>query len=1069
MMLAGAGGAGGVGGMARVAVFLMGQGHGRLATLPRLCPGLSSRHSTCRGAAVGQDGRMGELMHRLHTSVALPAALVQQGRFFALLHTGLNENMRTFSDLNSSSTEMSQVEISLQELRMKLERLGSLKLNDVNQAVKSLEQCLEDLSDADCLQLLQFCCRMAEEEYRPCGSLIQRVWRLTTDRPNGNVNMEHLELYLRLCLSVESTNISERDIFEQLERHRLEPSAHVFEVLMMALGQRGHLDGALRVLTMMKEHGVAVKEATFAALILAYGTENDWEGVEGVLDTMRSVQVFQSEVTFGALAIVCGAQGQVLRVRQVITQARQRGVALSSTQLEAVLLALIRNGHAGDSYENIDFVLKLVEDSGVKADISRLALRLIHCGWVREAVHLILSLPFLRTNNHLYSNAAIYLREIVHTRTDPAVVVDVCRRLQEEGINQFTLQVALEHSLRERWEELAWVLLSTMKDAGLPLREHYFWPLLHLKAIAQEPSQLLGCVQLMLQLGEAPSLVTLRDHIIPGLSLSQPCLTLQMLQNTGLSATTAATPLLMVLVKNNMMEQAIKFVKETKVPLSVGDTLGTLAPAWHSNPKSIISLLAALMHHGQEPSSKNTDDWGGQFLLSLAATRAGLAVHHIRPLFQELRKHGIGVSEHSADLLVSQLSQPLQKAVKDNLSLVLQPAVEQPPQQSITEQLHQQHNSTLPHPRNMNEGELGGHLEELRAKGLNTRGSLRRLLLLRASKNDTAGVLELMRSASEDGQQLSAGMLSGVLMAYINNSNTEAALDMYSLLGTKHPSFKVDPYKVVDLCTLLIQNGRTTEANEILQEYFMKTDGKNVDTRQIRRNCRNLLLASASTGSSQETDKLFSLLLQGGLVEPDTVTLGMLVKSRLIRGDLAEAIEVARKVQQQYSCLPMRRELLIHLINHHHGSKDTESVASYQLLQDMLDLIANVKGLRMARHDLLFAYLEAGRPAEARTVLRNLARSLDQRQLTRQLQYYVKTENEEALVHLLTASRGLQNTDRQVVYESLLNIYYVQSEGEKGLSLWTSMQEEDLTPSPSFLTTLAALLAACKIKIPFQI
>ncbi|XP_063883643.1 uncharacterized protein LOC135112776 isoform X2 [Scylla paramamosain] len=202
----------------------------------------------------------------------------------------------------------------------------------------------------------------------------------------------------------------------------------------------------------------------------------------------------------------------------------------------------------------------------------------------------------------------------------------------------------------------------------------------------------------MLQLGEAPSLVTLRTHIIPGLSLSQPHLALQMLQNTGLSATAAATPLLMVLVKNNMMEQAIKFVKETKVPLNVGDTLSTLAPAWHSNPKSIISLLALLMHHGQEPSSKNTDDWGGQFLLSLVATRAGLAVHHIHPLFQELRKHGIGVSEHSADLLVKQLSQPLQKAVKDNLSLVLQPALDQPPQQSISEQLHQQHHSTLPHP-----------------------------------------------------------------------------------------------------------------------------------------------------------------------------------------------------------------------------------------------------------------------------------------------------------------------------------------------------------------------------------
>ena len=118
------------------------------------------------------------------TSVAVPVALSQQGRLLSPCHTDLSENMRTFSDMNSTSSKMSQVEISLQELKMKLERLGSLKLNDINQAVKSLEPCVEKLSDVDCLQLLQFCSRMTEEEYRPCGSLIQRVWRLTTDRPS---------------------------------------------------------------------------------------------------------------------------------------------------------------------------------------------------------------------------------------------------------------------------------------------------------------------------------------------------------------------------------------------------------------------------------------------------------------------------------------------------------------------------------------------------------------------------------------------------------------------------------------------------------------------------------------------------------------------------------------------------------------------------------------------------------------------------------------------------------------------------------------------------------------------
>lgn len=73
------------------------------------------------------------------------------------------------------------------------------------------------------------------------------------------------------------------------------------------------------------------------------------------------------------------------------------------------------------------------------------------------------------------------------------------------------------------------------------------------------PPELLGCVEAMVELGQTPSFETLRDRIIPSLSLSQPRLTLQMLQNAGLSASATATPLLAVLVKNNMMEHAVSF------------------------------------------------------------------------------------------------------------------------------------------------------------------------------------------------------------------------------------------------------------------------------------------------------------------------------------------------------------------------------------------------------------------------------------------------------------------------------------------------------------------------------
>lgn len=70
---------------------------------------------------------------------------------------------------------------------------------------------------------------------------------------------------------------------------------------------------------------------------------------------------------------------------------------------------------------------------------------------------------------------------------------------------------------------------------------------------------------------------------------------------------------------------------------------------------------------------------------------------------------------------------------------------------------------------------------------------------------------------------------------------------------------------------------------EILENYIMKSDEIKIDPAQIRRNCRNLLMASASTSSPEETEQLFNLLLMGGFVKPDTLSLGALVKSRLNR------------------------------------------------------------------------------------------------------------------------------------------------------------------------------------------
>ncbi|KAG7174049.1 Leucine-rich PPR motif-containing protein-like 1 [Homarus americanus] len=932
-----------------------------------------------------------------------------------LLKQDLDRNNEASSQINPDKKEKKEVEETLKILKMKLERLGRLNVSDIERCVRSLKNHLEELTDDDCLKLLQFTLRMAEDDYRPCANVVSCVWMLCTNRSSASLTVEHFELYLRTSRLAESTCTSE-DILSLLEKYHLEPSFETLELLILMMGDLGDLAGATSILTLMKQKNLPITETIFSALIMAHGVNKDCKGIESVYDAMRSVQITPTSITYEALVNAYGIAGQILQMKQVVAQMKQARVALTHSQLASLLLNLVKSSQAGVEFENMDYIVELMTECSNKLDLSRVVLQMIHCGHVREAVHLLPTFPLIRSNNHLYSNALVYIREMVYAHVEPCLLVEMCKELQHKEINLFALQVALEYTLREKREKLAWALLKAVKESGSPIRQHYFWPLFHMNAVASEPSKLIECVHEMLEMGESPSLETLKDHVIPGLTVNHPNLTMKMLNRAGLTVTVAATPLLIVLIKNNMYKQAFEFVKETKVPFSLRDLTATLARSWSTSPRAIITLLALLINKNKENSTKNEfaeEDWGGQFLLDLATSRTGLNDEQICPLFEELRKNNIGISENSADLLMTRSNRSIQQAIRNNISIILNPKMGQPPKE--------QEYNILPHPKSMSTEELDGHMVELQAKSLNVRGTLRKLLLQQATKNETENVLSLMEKAKEDGIKLSAGMMASILMAYVTNKNVEAAMNLYSTIQVEHPSFSLDSYKVIDLCTLLVENGRSQEAVAMLRRYLETENKKTVFTRQIRRNCRNLLMAAASTCNYELTKEIFDTLVSGGLMEPDNLVLGTLVNTAV------------------------------------------------DLLEQMLNIIAQFLGSKQAKHDLLFACLEAKQPNDARKVLQSLGEELDRNLLNRQFDRYSKLEQDEVLLHFLTASRGNNTIDRHRVFSSLLNIYYVQSAGAKGMSLWTMMQEEDLSPSQTFLTTLASLLASNNMKIPFQI
>ena len=77
------------------------------------------------------------------------------------------------------------------------------------------------------------------------------------------------------------------------------------------------------------------------------------------------------------------------------------------------------------------------------------------------------------------------------------------------------------------------------------------------------------------------------------------------------------------------------------------------------------------------------------------------------------------------------------------------------------------------------------------------------------------------------------------------------------------------------------------------------------------------------------------------------------------RNDIDKAIERFKWVCEQFKVTPMKNEILINLIQ----KEDAKA------LQDVTDLVTQTHGESSALYDLAIAFLDCGRPRQARKVL----------------------------------------------------------------------------------------------------
>lgn len=114
--------------------------------------------------------------------------------------------------------------------------------------------------------------------------------------------------------------------------------------------------------------------------------------------------------------------------------------------------------------------------------------------------------------------------------------------------------------------------------------------------------------------------------------------------------------------------------------------------------------------------------------------------------------------------------------------------------------------------------ELECHLIELTEKKMNTRGLLRKLILLHSNVGNVERVNELRKQFLEAQYEETIGMKSSIFHSFTKAGKTEAALEMYQEIKENYSNFILDDFKVIDLCVLLVKNGCLSEAWTIIKK-----------------------------------------------------------------------------------------------------------------------------------------------------------------------------------------------------------------------------------------------------------
>ncbi|NXO51538.1 LPPRC protein, partial [Aramus guarauna] len=886
---------------------------------------------------------------------------------------------------------------------------------------------------------------------RSCGALLPEV--LSPERTElahmiwdkmkemGAVyDTSHYNALLKVYLQNEH-KFSPMEFLTRMEEANVQPNRVTYQRLIAAYCNEGDIEGASKILGFMKSKDLPITEAVFSSLVKGHARSGDMKSAENILSVMRMAGVEPGPDTYLSLLNVYAEKGDADSIKKTLEEIEKTEGYLMDRILMQVIFSLAKAGYPQyieDIKERIRFDRELIPDA------MNLCLTLITHGFEDISFHILKSFNHLSRDNT--DHGSFFLQHCVNRDMPLNKLKQFCNELKEEKMHSAPLQFILRCALETNKSALAIEVMKMMKEEGLPLRPHYFWPLLVGFQKEKNLKGIFEVLKLMHELGVELDTETYTDYVFKNFADSEAaraqlkkndCL----FESVGLSVAEIRYE-----AAHGRLNNVLSLLSSASTPpIDIRQFRNSLIWGFKSsNDVHLWSKITELLYKDERYclTPPGPTEAVGYFLYHLIDSMSDSEVQakeeRLRQYFHQLKKMNIVIpTTHYSGICRLLDSSQVPELIKDARLLFHKKSLSA---------------DNIPESAKSDVSALEKKLEKRKAENQPITDVLKQLIHALCEEENMQKALEVKAKYEPD-------MVVGGYAALINlccrHDNVEEAMNLKEKVFPKSSPVALDTGKYVALVEVLGKHGRLEDAINILTE--MKEKDVPISGRTVASFFR-ILNAAAMRGEVETVNRLHETIVNLGLAETPVLH-SPLITVHLEKDDMPAALEALINCYKKYGKILQLHNIYCRLIEK--GDAD--------LLQKVSDFISREYGDMMALYDLFFAFLQTGKYKEARKVIETPGLRAHSGRLQWFARKCISSNQMETLEHLVELTQNLFECDRDEMYYHLLQLCKNNGDWEKAEVIWTKIQEENVVPREKTLSLLADILEKNGQVVPFEV